>query len=192
MFFPTFFSLLLLLLLLSYSSSHLLFSLLPPFFFHFHSLSPLPSRLFLSRPSPIPHLLPAPVLYPSDPSFPSPSSSVPPGESCLRSHSVSYQQHLRVSQWGETHSVQISGRRPLLPPPHHHSGNKLILTQNYTQIHSLRSQSFRRHQTCLVEFGEVSNFIQKTSRIFPCDGMVLCLLVSVRYQGFQISMFGVC
>ncbi|KAA8584623.1 hypothetical protein FQN60_008408 [Etheostoma spectabile] len=30
-------------------------------------------------------------------------------------------QHPRVSQWGETYSVKISGRRPSLPAPHHNS-----------------------------------------------------------------------
>lgn len=109
---------------------------LSPFFTpHSFSISSFSPPLFSFSFTYVIHVSSQPCLcpYPSGPSS-LPSSS--PGESCPQSHSVSYQQHLRVSQWGETHSVPISGRRPLLPPPHHHSGS-MTLTHNYKWSHGL-------------------------------------------------------
>lgn len=60
----------------------------------------------------------------------------PAGEACRWSHLVSNQQHLRVSKWRETHSVQIFKRSPLIPPSHYHPGT-LLLTDSWIQTQLL-------------------------------------------------------
>lgn len=79
------------------------------------------------------------------PSSSSTSSSVPPGQPGQRSHTVSYQQLVRLSTWRETYSVKVSGRQPHFPSPHRHTGCPELFTSYHKSGYVLEKWSTKSH-----------------------------------------------